>query len=211
MGDTIYGYVQMANSPPVSKFTDATVGQTAVMDNIVAAGDVVSVILNDNPLIIEQNSATVEVGQSFTTFQSTSSPITDRILFESAEGRMAFIENVLSQIGLMKPALGIPIQPEMVWRDEKFEAGTQPDRDSINTIETAPDAITEQILLKPLIRITTSPTIKVNEAVILMDFVGLSNTIKVHVSNQLDLTSFFHKFIIPVAGALALAGIVVRT
>ena len=97
MGDTVFGYVQMANAAPVPKFTNATGGQTIVIDNIAAAGDVVSVIILDNPRVIEFNSTTVEIGQSFVTLTSTSSPIIDRILFESTEGRLAFAQNVLSQ------------------------------------------------------------------------------------------------------------------
>ena len=210
MGDVIYGYVQMANSPPVSKFTDANAGQSIVMDNIAAAGDVVSVIILDNPRVLEISSASIEVGQAFAEYVSTSSPTVDRILFESTEGRLAFIANVLSQWALIPPAQGIPVEPEMAWRDDKFTAATEEDRTAINEIEAAVDATIGEILEKPNIRFVSSLTVRPTEAVILITFLGLTNTIKVRVSNSLNTLSFFHKFISPLAAGLALAGIVVR-
>jgi len=210
MGDTVFEYVAMANAAPVPKFTNATAGQTTVMDNIAAAGDVVSVIVLDNPRTVEFNSVTVEVGQSFVTYAPPSSPIIDRVLFETTEGRLAFVQNVVAQWSQIKPSQGIPVEPEVAWRGDQFEAAIQADVDAINEIEAAVDAVTTLMLEKPEISLVTSVTIRANEAVVLLNFAGVPDVIKVHLGSALDITSFVHKFMIPLAAGIALAGIVVR-
>ena len=117
---------------------------------------------------------------------------------------MAFMTNVLSQVALIPPALGIPVQPEMIWRDERFEAGIQEDRDAIIEIENAPDVQTKDMLKTPRIRYLASPTVRVNESIIWIDFPETQETIKVHISSVLNATSFLHKFIVPLATATAI-------
>ena len=204
MGDIIFGYVQMANAAPVAKFTDADAGQITVMDNITTAGDVVAVIVNNNPRMVEFSSSTVEVGKSYIAYEATSSPIIDRILLESTEGRMAFVENVLAVISDGTPALGIPVQPEMIWRDDKFQPAIQENRTAIFEIENAPDVQIRTMLKIPRIRFVKSPTVRVNETVIWIDFPESSETIKVHMTTVNNETSFIHKFILPLAGATAI-------
>ena len=204
MGDVVYEYVQMANSPPVSKFTNASAGQIIVIDNIAAAGDVVSVIILNNPVVVEFSSSTVEVGQSFVSYVAISSPIVDRILFESTESRMVFMVDALSSLARIPPALGIPVEPEMEWRNDTFVAGIQVTRDAINEIESAPDVLIRDMLKEPRIRFVRSPTIRINETVVWIDYPQAAATIKVHLSNPLNFTSFMHKFIIPLAGATAI-------
>ena len=204
MGDVVFEYVQMANAPPVAKFTDASAGQTTVIDNIFNSIDVIPVVVLNNPRVIEFSSPTVEVGQSFVSYVAISSLIVDRILFESTESRMAFMVDALSSLSRIPPALGIPVEPEMEWRNDTFVAGIQATRDAINEIESAPDVQIRDMLKIPRIRFIKSPTVRVNETVIWIDFPESSETIKVHMTTVNNETSFIHKFILPLATATAI-------
>ncbi len=204
MGDTVYEYVQMANAEPTAKFTDASGGQTTTMDNITAAGDVVSVVILNQPFVVESSSPTIEVGQSFITFLLTSSSIVDRVLFETTESRMAFMQNVLSQWSAILPALGIPVEPEMVWTNDQFEAATISERAAMEEIEAAPDVQTRNLLSIPNINYLRSPTVRPNETVIQMAYPETTEDIRIYLSSVLNQTQFIHRFIIPLATAQAL-------
>jgi len=204
MADTIFGYVQMANNQPITKYTDADAGQTTVMDNIAGAGDIVQVIINDNPLIIEFSSETIEVDKSYVEHRMTSSPIVNRILFESAEGRTAFVIQELSQLGRLKPALGRPVSPEVVWRDNQFEAAIQSDRTAIEEIEAALDVQTRTLLLDPKIQYLLSHTIHVGETVALVSFPDTTEATRIYLPSALNFIQFVHEFVLPTATATAL-------
>ena len=199
MGDTVYEYVMVGNSPPVTKYTAADAGQTGVMDNIEGAGDRETVIILDQPLVVENNSPTVEVGQSFISMVFKSSSIVERVLFEEADTRLAFLEFGLSQFAAIPVALGIPVQPETAWRNSQFEAATVVDRDAMNEIAAAPDIQTRILLRDPLIEYIRSPTVRVDEIVMFINFPNTTDAFRVYVGSVLNYLQFVQFFVIPLA------------
>ena len=204
MGDTVYEYVMVGNSPPVTKYTAADAGQTTVMDNIAAAGDVEAVVILNRPSVVEFSSPTIEIGQSFVAMVFKSSTIIERVLFEESATRLAFIEFGLSQWSAIPVALGIPVQPEVVWREDQFEAATNLDRVAIQEIEAAPDVQTRTLLQDPLIQYVRSPSIRVNEVVVLINVPETTKATRVYVNSALGYIQFIHKFLVPISSVAAL-------
>jgi len=204
MGDAVFEYVAQGNSPPVGIFTAANAGQSTVMDDIAAAGDVDTTVILNRPFVVEQVSASVEVGQSFVLMTFKSSPIIERVLFQASLDRLAFIQEVLSQWAAIPVALGKPIQPETRWSDRQFQAATQSDRDAINEIDAAPDVQTRTILREPLIQYLRSPTVRVNEIVMFINFPQTTDAFRVYVASTLDFMQFVQHFVVPLATAEAI-------
>lgn len=201
MGDAVFQYVAVGNSPPVGTFTAADAGQSTVMDDIAAAGDVDSTILLNRPFVIEQVSETIEVGQSFVFMQFKNSPLVERVLFPLSLDRLAFVQEVLSQWAAIPIALGKPVQPETTWSDKQFQAASQSDRDAMNEIDAAPDVQTRTLLRVPLVQYIRSPTIRVTEVVMFINFPNTTESFRVYVSSTLDFIQFVQHFVIPLATA----------
>ncbi len=205
MGDTVFEYIAASAAvQPRAMFTAADAGQSTVMDNIAAAIDVDTTLMLNRPTLIEFVSPTIEVGQSFMSMEFKSSPITERILFETSPNRMAFIQEAMSQISLIPVALGKPVQPETVWRDSQFQAAQQNERDAIDEIDAAPDVQTRVLIRDPLIQYIRSPTVRVNEIVLFINFPNTTEAFRVYVSSTLDFMQFVQHFILPLATAVAI-------
>jgi hypothetical protein len=205
MGDAVFQYVAAAAATqPVGIFVAADAGQTTVMDDIAAAGDVDTTIILNRPFVIEQVSATVEVGQSFVLMQFKNSPLIERVLLQLSLDRLAFMQLVLPQWSAVPVALGKPVQPETTWSDSQFQAASQGERDAINEIDAAPDVQTRTLLRDPLIQYIRSPTVRVDEIVVFVNFPNTTNAFRVYVGSTLDFMQFVQHFILPLATAVAI-------
>ncbi len=205
MGDAVFEYVAAAAATqPVGIFVEASAGETTVMDDIAAAGDVDSTIILNRPFVIEQVSESVEVGQSFVLMQFKNSPLIERVLFKLSLDRLAFMQLVLPQWSAIPVALGKPVQPETTWSSKQFQAASQTDRDAINEIDAAPDVQTRILLRDPLINYIRSPTVRVNEIVIFINFPNTTDAFRVYIASTLDFMQFVQHFILPLATAQAI-------
>ncbi len=205
MGDVIFEYVAMsAATQPVGIFVTADAGQSTVMDDITAAGDVDTTVILNRPSVFEKVSDSVEVGQSFVQMQFKNSPIIERVLFQLSIDRLAFMQLVLPQWAAVPVALGKPVQPETTWSDSQFQAASQAEREAINEIDAAPDVQTRTLLREPLIQYIRSPTVRVNEIVLFMNFPNTTEAFRVYIGSTLDFMQFVQHFVIPLATAQAI-------
>lgn len=98
MPDVVFRYVMMANAQPLGMYEVATAGESTVMDNIVAAGDVTTEQLSKIPPAEELTSPTVEAGKFVILYDFPSLARRTRILLEDGAARMAFFANELTAL-----------------------------------------------------------------------------------------------------------------